>query len=478
MIGLNKIYALIGVVVAILNFLLLYDDIKTLSSGWEFRCAITTFILISYIILAWKRMRLKFYSPVFFLLFSMYMFHLSSVSVIGMDTSRVYDSHQMLYRYGDNLGFYGFLYSELFIEIFIIGYFFFCKKSFVGFNESEVIDETDEKSLIVSRKIGLTLFSVVVAPELYYDILRILAKAAGGYSAMNGENDYTFYGIPLGYFTKLFMPSIIIILSSYRNNYKKFVKIAIFATLYFVILMFFTGRKGDTIQSLIPILFLYFYFFKPKFRLSYLIVIYFGLYFMIVVSNTRNYAMTSDFKENVINSIERASPIKDVCLEMGGTIKAPIQAIMAIPSSGDFQYGLSYPAAAIYSISCGVHFPLESIKKYALFNVYLSQTERGTLANETVAFMGGSIIAEFYWNFGWVGLPFALLLAWLALNYEKRLIENVRKPITFALYVAFLHFLLRWTRGYFADVVWQSLFIYMTIKLFVYCKYKSLKRNL
>ena len=35
------------------------------------------------------------------------------------------------------------------------------------------------------------------------------------------EADTTFYGIPLGWFTKLFLPAILLVLSSYRNNKRK-----------------------------------------------------------------------------------------------------------------------------------------------------------------------------------------------------------------------------------------------------------------
>ena len=470
----NKQFAIIGVVVTLLNLLLLYEDIERLSYGWEYRCAITTFVLVTFTLFAWKQVGLKFYSPVFFIIFSLYMFHLSSVSVIGIDTQK-YDEHQMLYRYGDELGFYGFFYSELFIEIFIVCYLFFYKNNVI--NNVKSVDVND-RYLCASRKIGVLLLSISFSPELYHDVSQVLVKATGGYSAMNSETDYSFYGIPLGYFTKLFMPSIIILLSSYRNEKKIFLRVAFFASLYFVVFMFLTGRKGNSIQSLIPIIFLYFYFFRPKFKFSYLIYIYVGLYFIAVVTATRQYAMTSDFKTNVIGSIERVSPIKDICLEMGGSIKAPIQAIMAIPSNGDFQYGLSYPASIIYSIGSGLHMPVESIKKYALFNVYLGQPERGSFINDSVAAMGGSIIAEWYWNFGWVGLPLVFILALFISKYERNLIMNVNKPITFALYVSLLYFLLRWTRGYFNDVIWQSLFIFVLTKIIILYKYKSLRRYL
>lgn len=127
----------------------------------------------------------------------------------------------MLYRYGDEWGFQGTLYSELFIEVYLLGVLMFSKSN----TELADYDETkgtDGNSLEICRSIGLCMLAISILPQLYHDVIQIGAKIAGGYQAMF-ESDTTFYGIPLGWFTKLFLPAILLVLSSYRNNKRSLV---------------------------------------------------------------------------------------------------------------------------------------------------------------------------------------------------------------------------------------------------------------
>ena len=238
----------IGIMMIFLNYYILAVDIVQLSPGWEYRAGITTVILIVYSLISWRILGLKYASPTFFVLFSLYMFHLSSITVIGFDTSTEYDYMQMLYRYGDEWGFQGTLYSELFIEVYLLGVLMFSKSN----TELADYDETkgtDGNSLEICRSIGLCMLAISILPQLYHDVIQIGAKIAGGYQAMF-ESDTTFYGIPLGWFTKLFLPAILLVLSSYRNNKRRFTIVMGITAAYFLIFMFFTGRKGNTIQTL------------------------------------------------------------------------------------------------------------------------------------------------------------------------------------------------------------------------------------
>lgn len=221
------------------------------------------------------------------------MFHLSSVTVIGFDTTTKYDYMQMLYRYGDEWGFQGTLYSELFIEVYLLGVLMFSKSN----TELADYDETkgtDGNSLEICRSIGLCMLAISILPQLYHDVIQIGAKIAGGYQAMF-ESDTTFYGIPLGWFTKLFLPAILLVLSSYRNNKRRFTIVMGITAAYFLIFMFFTGRKGNTIQTLVPLLFMYCYFFKPKLKIWYIAVAYLGIYFVTIVTHTRELAVDANF---------------------------------------------------------------------------------------------------------------------------------------------------------------------------------------
>ncbi len=429
----------LGLMIIFINFSILSRDIASLSEGWEFRAAITTVVLIAYSLITWKVMGFRFSSPKFFVLFSLYMFHLSSVTVIGFDRATEYDYMQMLYRYGEDWGFLGTLYSELFIEVYVLGVVIFSSKD-SKINYYDQAKVVSENSLVICRKIGLIMLAISILPEIYHDAIQVSAKAIGGYQAMF-EADTSFFGIPLGWFTKLFLPSILLILSSYRNRKKEFIMVMGIASVYFLIFMFLTGRKGNTIQTLVP----------------------------------RELAFDASFMSSLSNVISASNPLKDLCLEMGGTVKAPIQAIMSVPATGDFQWGRTYLVSIIYSILSGIKIPCSELEKHALFNIYLSQPERGSYINSTVYAMGGSAIAEWYWNFGWIGIPLVLIFAFLIIKFEGKILKSAYNPINFAIWTTFLYYLMRYTRGYFNEIVWQPL--YILIFVFILQKILLRKRN-
>lgn len=82
---------------------------------------------------------------------------------------------QMLYRYGDEWGFQGTLYSELFIEVYLLGVLMFSKSN----TELADYDETkgtDGNSLEICRSIGLCMLAISILPQLYHDVIQIGAK--------------------------------------------------------------------------------------------------------------------------------------------------------------------------------------------------------------------------------------------------------------------------------------------------------------
>ena len=170
---------------------------------------------------------------------------------------------------------------------------------------------------------------------------------------------------------------------------------------------------------------------------------------------------TSTFKEILVEN----DPVRDICVEMGGTIKGPIQAMMATKNIDDFRMGLTYPATLIDIMNEYMHLGFDDLGQYVKFDVYLSNPKRGAEINDSVESMGGSLIAEWYWNFGWIGLPLILVLVYYLIRYENRISQNAYRPVQFAIYVMFLHFILKWTRGYFYDVVWLCIYTYVAITI-------------
>lgn len=455
----KNILVFTGMILIILSLMVLKNDLVSVSDGWEFRSAIVTLIFIAFYTYVWIYMGFEIISPKSFILLSLILFHVSNIIVIGLNLAE-YNKYLMIYRYGEQYGCIATWYANLVIMMYVIGLIVFDngKKIYLK-------DRISDNELMKSRIIGKILFAISVLPTIYSNLRQIIAKAEGGYQAAMIA-DTSFYGIPLGLFTKLLLPSILLLMSGYRNDKKKCKTIMIITILYYSIFMFFTGRKGNTIQIIVPLIFMYYCLFKPQIKFRQFIYSYILVYLVTIVTKSRDFSIDNGFWEYVNKLIINANPITDLMIEMGGTVKAIIQVMMAVPQTGDFQLGLTYPSGILYSILYdGLSIPVNFLEKYAVFAEYLSLPERGSYINSTVRSMGGSCIAEWYWNFGWLAIPLAIIASWLVLTYEKKIRLNHHNPTKLALQVSFLYFIMRYTRGYITDMIWEPVFIAIIVTI-------------
>ena len=212
---------------------------------------------------------------------------------------------------------------------------------------------------------------------------------------------------------------------------------------------------------------MYFFIRKPKIKLSQILYGYFGIYFVTIVTKTRDLKVDENFVISLKEAILAANPITDLLLEMGGTIKAIIQIMLAVPETGSFMFGKVYLLSPLASILSGLGIS-EQLVDYVSFNKFLSLPKRGAYINSTVASMGGSAIAEWFWNFGWIGIFLAIFMGLFIIIYENFIIKNIKNPIIFAIGCNFMFSLMRYTRGYFLELFWNTL----CQVIFVYIIYK------
>ncbi|WP_164880663.1 O-antigen polysaccharide polymerase Wzy [Clostridium manihotivorum] len=464
---------LIGLSALIFGWAYIFTDLNKVSNGWEYRMAIFSTILVVYYIVVWKCMRFAVVSPKFFVLLSLWLFHISLVIVMGFNLHE-YNKYIMLYRYGEQNSCNALFFSNMVIIFYVFGLIVSSKKN-RKLRLDKDIDSAFEAE--ICRKVGITLFLLSLLPTLYSNYVQISAKIADGYTGTMSA-DTSFHGIPLGWFTKMFLPSILLLMASYKNDKKKCLRVMIPTLIYYIAFMFFTGRKGNTIQTIVPILIIYFYYFKPKIRIFNIVIVYLGIYIVTIVTKTRSMSVDANFWIQLKAVIKETSPISDLMLEMGGTIKSVIQMQLAVPKTGTYLFGITYIFGVIFSIlntglKLNVVMPLA---KYSVFAEYLAQPQRGKYINDTVVSMGGSCIAEWWWNFGWFTLIFVLVFAKLVLLYEERIENVLYNPTKFAMWCSFLYYLMRYTRGYVTDMVWDPIFIFLCIS-FMYKYFKSRVRS-
>jgi len=464
----------LGVIILLIGWVYFYPDMSDVRVGWEYRMAVFSAILFMYYLIVWRVMQFRVVSPTFFVLLSMWLFHITLVIVMGFKLHE-YNPSIMLYRYGDQNTFDALVFSHLIITFYIFGLIIYSEKTKVT---KEVLTRDDYIDIIICRQLGVIFLLISILPTIYSNYVQVSAKIAEGYSGTMSA-DTSFHGIPLGWFTKLFLPGILLILSSFKNNRTVFMRIMLIVIIYYLLFMFFTGRKGNTIQTVAPLLVMYFYYFNPKIKIRYLFFAYLGLYLVNIVTATREMGVNGEFWSQVQYFLVESNPIVDLMFEMGGTIKAVIQMQMAVPQTGSLQFGTTYIYGFIVSIAEGLNLSIAApYNQYAIFANYLALPERGSLLNASVASMGGSSIAEWWWNFGWFSIIAVLLFAKLVLLYENTLIKSLENPVKFAMWCSFLYYLMRYTRGYITDMIWDPIFVFCCISIaYSYLKKKSYLRE-
>ena len=85
-----------GVLITIL--LLSSEHLFDNYNGWELTSALTSIIVGVFFFAVWKMMKFEFWSPTFFVIFSLYMFHLSTLALLFFDHSIIQDEFVLLFR--------------------------------------------------------------------------------------------------------------------------------------------------------------------------------------------------------------------------------------------------------------------------------------------------------------------------------------------------------------------------------------------
>lgn len=439
-------------------------------SHWELQCAILCIVHAVYAVIAWKALHFSFFSPKTLFLLFLVLFHEGNLLVAAFfPMTPEEQTFCMLYRYGEEQALTASRYCILFIFMYIWLVILLEGKQ----GERMAMPRKSAPNL---TKIGWILMLVALPTTLYTDFKMALGRISQGYAGVY-EADVTFYGIPLGYFTKMFFPAIVLLLIGYRNRKKQFYKIFVVVLLYYLLRMILIGRKGDSILAIIPIVGLYAHCFKPKGKWYYLVGGYLLVFVCSLVTKMRGTAIDAGFEQMLAETVQSANPIKDILLEMGGTIKAVIQSMMAVPATGSFRGGATYIWAPIGGILSGLKISTPWITAQTQMPQFFSLPERGAYINATVPSMGGSAIGEWYLNFGWPGLILMVALVWLIIRYDKRYIRSVNNDLAFAYMNIFLFYFLRYSRAYVIELVWNPLFCIMVVAVLNYLFTKKSRRS-
>jgi len=464
----KQIFLLIpGLLICSILFFFWKSNMIDVTSDWEFFFSTFTMLIFFYAIFTWYKLNLGFLSPTFLMFISLLLFHLGTIVIVGFNLMHVeYKEHLMIYRYGEELTLPAVLYSLAFIIIYILGVIIFYNKNDEKFvDEKNVrISNVNYKQIILCKKTGIVLLILSIPSTIYVNFIQFNSRITEGYSAVYTA-DYTLFGLPLGGFTNLFLPGIIFTLIGLQNEKKKSLYILIIMCIYYLVYIFLVGRRADGLLALITLIYVYYNFYKFKLNLFHIIGVYFLMVTMTFIAQTRGLVLgVQEMGMLFLKKVTKENPILELVLEMGGTIRSPILIIETLESLEQYRYGFVYllgPLAVTFK-ALGITSQLDN---YLSFSYFLRLPERGTFINSATSSMGGSAIAEWYFNFGWIGLPLAIFFGGAMLKYQKIMKTVVNRPYIYGIMCFSLYLVLRYSREYFAGIFW--ILIYVSIVSFL-----------
>ena len=464
-------------ILAILGFFLLFiilfcsPQLINVENGWEKLGAILTTILVIYTIISFFILRIDFVSIQFFVFAFLIVFHLGNVIVVGFSSTTIeYANNLMVYRYGgDTYTGLAIVYSLLFSLFYTLGIILFhkpCKKS----SRNYYLSDLEQMHLF---RCGLIFFVISIIPSLYVLYIASTTKSSDGYAAIYYV-DYSFHGIPIGFLTNFLFPSIIMLILGSINKKKRFFSIAIMAILYYALEMFLTGRRADGFLPVLVIILVIEKYYPIKKKIPLLILGYLSISALTYIAKTRSSGGTiADIITGYFNYLIRFDSISDFLLEAGGTIRSPLLIIKSMDQIPNYRLGLTYALGPIAALLNGLRIT-GALRDYLSFDYFLTNGEAAMLSASQAEFMGGSCIAEAYFNFGFFAPIVGFILAFSIQLLSK---DKKNMPILSLFTFVCFYWLLRYIRGYYTEMFWILSYTFIAISALFYSTFRSKKHG-
>lgn len=268
-------------------------------------------------------------------------------------------------------------------------------------NEEKVEVNNEFNSAI--RLIGSLLAIISAFPYFYKLIPTIITSLTSGYGSIYLNAQETS-GL-MSYITKFFVPSLILILYSYKNEKVK--RNILFILILFIAgLNLLTGGRGEGLSIVVILLVFYNKYikkFKGKSLIKLVAIVMLIIVLITIIYNTRSRAVELDESISTIISGE-SNPIVQTIAELGATMNAWCLTDKAVPDMEDFKYGESYLSSFMMIIPSTFLGGYSFAPKAAL-DIWLQDIWNLSYGP------GFNIFAETYYNFGWYGgIAFALIL--------------------------------------------------------------------
>jgi len=405
------------------------------------------------IVLSYKIGRISYFSFSFVFICLVYVFHLGYLLLTLAGRNELAQV---------NLGYYVSNRSSTYSSIFSLF-------SILGIFLGVLIAETFRHELVATarqrvndikifsrfRMVGLFLFAISF-PLHFYEIVRKLQYyEAGGYVYTHEAH---LNGV-FAYLEKPYLFSILLILVSYQGNKRKEFHLLAFGIIIEILLML-SGNRFEPLIYIFTLVYFY-YIVHGQERLSYrsvMLLVIFGLLVMVLLVNIKILRASGQSMVSSVGlqDLSTESLLLNIIGELGGTQITLATAFDYIPSVLPYNCGKTYIISLLSIIPA-----IDSLYKGFVDEVFFVYKWTGSLFHG----FGGSVLAEVYYNFGWLGLAVFPVLGFLIQKLYDRTVDvsiNARYK-EMIIGVLIFSYLLRWVRGYFYtgifDLFWFSILI-------------------
>lgn len=288
--------------------------------------------------------------------------------------------------------------------------------------------------------IGIVLLILSTFPTMILIINSLRAVLTKGYIGLfTSSNTIAVNGGFLGVTAGFFVPSLYLLLIA--NSDKK-LKRRVFSIIFFlyIVIVFMLGRRGENSIYLLGFILISHNLINPLKGKKLLKIVIFGILMIFVfsiISSIRAYLNVDNFGEVVIRNLLNTSFIKiirNVLLEFGMTLLVPATIIDKVPEFIPFYYGktiINFFLLLIPNIFWEVNPGLVDGTLEGLVSPFIRQ---GTIGG-----IGGSFIAELYYNFGYYSylfLPiFGIVLARLSNHLDLKSSNSNKLRFYFSIYI-------------------------------------------
>ncbi|BCC32334.1 TPA: O-antigen polysaccharide polymerase Wzy [Bacillus cereus] len=385
-------------------------------SEWTLYIIVLAFSTLSVQILIARYAKIKIISfSGMFIIFS-YVFHFAHMFLLFINYSFIDLSYGVgLYNYGEDVFREVMNFSLLSMLALFLGMMFAPR------TDTEIIQEVNNSKKDINNhlkyygKLGIILLIISLPIDLYLLLNQIKQMGTGGYASVHE------FGVNLGlkYLSYLVNPAFFLLMVANKNKRwnAQFI-LGIYIAYKFITML--TGMRAYAILNILIMLYLYHSSvkkFNRKLVLFGMIVGYFILSLFIVIRNTRSYGLSFEMiYEGMLSS--QGNPILGTFEEFGLTINVVCEVVRNVGDNGlvDYANGMQI----VTSIMSAIPF-VSSIFSNINF------TEYNLIERLDIWHLGGSYIADFYFDFGTKGIFGIAIYGFLIQLFSQYIEKNLKQ---------------------------------------------------